>query len=189
MESITRQMLIGLLGGMLAYTLITGVAAYVTTYEEAGELFDLQLEQLAAALPDRFSADVDLCQLARQVVADCSTLAESRKIDLGCSTGAQPVVVWESAEHLRTMAGDLVDNAIRYTPDGGKVNVEVVRANDHVSLRVTDNGPGIPEEDRLRVFGRHYQCAGSMDTGTDWGWPSENHCATARRDGVSRLQS
>lgn len=113
--------------------------------------------------------DVDLCQLARQVVADYRTLAESRKIHLSCSTAAQPVVVQGSVDQLRTMSGNLVDNAIRYTPAGGEVDLEVMRANDDAALRVTDNGPGIPEEDHLRVFDRFYRCAGSRDTGSGLG--------------------
>jgi signal transduction histidine kinase len=47
---------------------------------------------------------------------------------------------------------NLIDNAFTWTPDGGRIRIEVGQANGTASVTVTDNGPGIPEEDRERIF-------------------------------------
>ena len=52
------------------------------------------------------------------------------------------------------MIGNLLSNAIAYTPSGGTVDVAIVEERGGVSIRVTDSGPGIPAEDRARVFER-----------------------------------
>jgi len=62
------------------------------------------------------------------------------------------------------MLGNLLDNAIRYTQRSGQVTVRVTRDADRVALSIEDNGPGIPEQDRERVFERFYRVLG---TGTD----------------------
>jgi len=63
----------------------------------------------------------------------------------------------------------LVDNALRYTPAGGKVDVEVFAADGKPVLAVADTGPGIPLAERERVFDRFYRVPGSHVTGTGLG--------------------
>lgn len=57
------------------------------------------------------------------------------------------------------------DNAIRYTPSGGRVKASVATGKDGITLTVTDNGPGIPELERVRVFERFYRAPGSGGQG------------------------
>ena len=103
---------------------------------------------------------VDLAALAREVVADLAPLAGAKGIDLGLSSAAA-LTVRGDAEALRTLISNLVDNAIRYTPAGGKVDVALVDEYSAAALTVRDNGPGIPVADRERVFDRFYRGSGA----------------------------
>ena len=64
---------------------------------------------------------------------------------------------------------NLVDNAIRYTPEGGQVHVCILKVNEKIILRVSDTGPGIPEELYERVFERFYRVLGTNTTGSGLG--------------------
>lgn len=115
---------------------------------------------------------VRLDELAREVVAELVPLADAGRIDLGVST-AQPVSVRGDPDDLRTLLRNLVDNAVRYSGAGGRVDVSVeeVPAGDGAMARLTvsDNGPGIPPEERERVFDRFYRRAGATPPGSGLG--------------------
>jgi two-component system OmpR family sensor kinase len=110
--------------------------------------------------------------LAREVVAEMVPLADARKIDLGISA-SQPAYVQGDSEALRTLVRNLVDNAVRYTPIGGTVDVSVQNSepgNTHGAvLQVLDTGPGIPPDERLRVFDRFYRPPGTSPPGSGLG--------------------
>ena len=73
-------------------------------------------------------------------------------------------------EHmLEVLARNLIDNAIRYTPGGGDVEVSVSQTAGQISLNVTDSGPGIPPEERCKVFGRFYRILGTGESGSGLG--------------------
>ena len=113
---------------------------------------------------------VALEPLAREVIAELLPLADARHIDLGLSA-AQPLSVSGDPEALRTLLRNLVDNAVRYSGEGGRVDVSVEEAAGaaHAQLAVTDAGPGIPPEERARVFDRFYRRAGSAPPGSGLG--------------------
>ena len=115
---------------------------------------------------------VRLEELAREVVAELVPLADSGRIDLGVST-AQPVSVHGDPDDLRTLLRNLADNAVRYSGAGGRVDVSVeeVASGDGrmARLTVSDNGPGIPREERERVLDRFYRRAGSQPPGSGLG--------------------
>ena len=101
-------------------------------------------------------AAVDLAELTRVVVAEYAPLAAENRIDLGLG-GAEPARVSGDFEALRVMLGNLIDNAIRYTPSGGSVSIAVHARDDAAVVEIADTGPGIPPEDRARVFDRFYR--------------------------------
>jgi two-component system OmpR family sensor kinase len=130
-----------------------------------------QLLTLARNEPDaveRTFAMVNLADIARQVVAERASIAEAKRLDLGLS-GDAPILTMGDAEALRAMLGNLVDNAIHYTPPGGIVDVEVAARDGHACLTVTDTGPGIPAADRERVFDRFYRLETAGATGSGLG--------------------
>ena len=93
---------------------------------------------------------VKLSDLVGQAVADHALLAEARRIDLG-STGAVDGMVDGDPAALRTLLANLVDNAVRYAPEGGRVDVSAGFRGDRPFLQVADGGPGIPEHERERL--------------------------------------
>jgi two-component system OmpR family sensor kinase len=119
---------------------------------------------------------VSLAELAAQVVADAAPLAATRRIDLGLGE-ADAGQVNGHAEPLRILLGNLVDNALKYTPEGGTVDVAVRRDQDQLVLMVEDSGPGIPEADRARVLDRFYRVPGSTATGSGLGLAIANAIA------------
>jgi two-component system OmpR family sensor kinase len=140
--------------------------------------------------PDSRAAPVRLDELAREVVAELVPLADAGRIDLGVAAAQQATVAGD-ADALRTLLRNLVDNAVRYTPPGGRVDVTVEAAATGARLTVTDNGPGIPAEERTRVFDRFYRRAATEPLGSGLGLAivkaiADAHGATLRlADGPS----
>jgi two-component system OmpR family sensor kinase len=104
----------------------------------------------------------------RQVLEDLMPLADAKGIDIGL-TGGQDVEVRVNAFDLTTLVKNLVDNAIRYTPEGGRVDLSVTAGPDSVTLRIADDGPGIAPDERERVFDPFYRTLGSGETGSGLG--------------------
>ncbi len=132
----------------------------------------LTLAREEPGVAERPFAPVNLAELARSVVADHTGIAEARGVDLGIageaadpSADVTPVVVNGDAAGLRALLSNLVDNAVRYTPSGGRVDVVVERDAGDAILAIRDSGPGIPASERGRVFDRFYrvQAPGATD--------------------------
>ena len=99
---------------------------------------------------------VDLSALARSVVSEMSLRADHARIDLGVR-GPAGIQIHGYSHQLSVLLTNLVENALRYTPIGGKVDVELAVHEGSAVLRVIDTGPGIPEAERERVFERFYR--------------------------------
>ena len=108
------------------------------------------------AIPDAEPpGSVDLAALAHEVVAEAAAFAASRGINLGIDAAAARV--GGDAEGLRVLLANLVENAVRYTPAGGTVDVRVRTDGADAIAEVLDTGPGIPPVERERVFDRFYR--------------------------------
>jgi two-component system OmpR family sensor kinase/two-component system sensor histidine kinase QseC len=103
---------------------------------------------------------VDLAEAARQGVADVVPLAEAKSIHLALEAQANCIVDGD-ASALRILVRNLVDNAVRYTPAGGRVELTVTEDEEQILLTVDDSGPGILAPERERVFDRFYRHAGN----------------------------
>jgi two-component system, OmpR family, sensor kinase len=128
---------------------------------------------------------VPLADIVREVVAELVPFADAKHIDLGISN-SQSAIVLGDPDALRTLTRNLVDNAVRYTPEGGRVDVSVEGA-PHVVLKVVDNGPGIPPEERSRVLDRFYRRPGTSPPGSGLGMAivkaiADAHAATLTLD-------
>jgi two-component system sensor histidine kinase TctE len=138
-----------------------------TAAEQSARLIH-QLLSLARAEPgarhEHAVERLDLARLARDAATEWVPRALARGIDLGYD--GEDGAAWIEADAFlaRDLLGNLLDNAIRYTQRGGQVTVRVTRDAGQVALSVEDNGPGIPEQERERVFERFYRVLG---TGTD----------------------
>jgi two-component system OmpR family sensor kinase len=148
------------------------------------------------AVPRRVSDRVDLAALARSVAADFVPIAADRGIDLGIKA-ADPAsaCIHGNPESLRIMLNNLVDNAIRYTPAGGLVDITVRSRPGSIAVAVEDTGPGIPEEDLTRVLDRFYRVPGTPSEGSGLGLAivrqiADVHGAEIRlRNGARGLQA
>ena len=118
---------------------------------------------------ERTLTEVELGEIAADVVSRYSAVAESRGIDLGLAQRDPASIVRGEPEGLNTLLSNLVDNALRYTQRGGRVDVSVLRSADGIALEVTDNGPGIAPQERSRVFDRFYRRADSDEPGSGLG--------------------
>ncbi|WP_124948958.1 ATP-binding protein [Sulfuriferula thiophila] len=130
-----------------------------------------QLLTLARSEPRLEQANfvtVDLSALAQEVAQDFMPLAEAHQTDLQLEVQPDVLVLGQQAD-LRTLISNLVDNAIRYTPDAGQVRIYVSREAGQAVLRVMDNGSGIPAQERERVFDRFYRREGTEVTGSGLG--------------------
>lgn len=109
-----------------------------------------------------------LDDLARDVVANFAPLAANRHIDLGLSR-ADHVRVTGAEEALRILLGNLIDNAIRYSPADARIDVSVTGQATAIRLEVNDTGPGIALDERARVFDRFYRVLNSAESGSGLG--------------------
>jgi len=114
------------------------------------------------------SAPLQLAELAREVIADLLPTADARQIELGLSADDEGAIHGD-ADGLRALLRNLIDNALRYAPESSQVEVVVARIDGAVQLRVIDQGPGIPSDERGRVFDRFYRVAGSAAGGSGLG--------------------
>ena len=118
--------------------------------EDAGEWSRIPLEQATA-----------------DGIADANALAVARRIDLGLE--AEPAAVQGDRDALRVLVRNLVDNAVRYTPEGGQVRVSTHQQASGATLEVADTGPGIPPSDRERAFDRFYRRSNAPEGGSGLG--------------------
>jgi two-component system OmpR family sensor kinase len=127
----------------------------------------LILAKAQAAL-DRPRSSVSVQHIYRRVLEDLMPLAEAKKIDIGVE-GKQDARVWVNERDLVAVVQNLVHNAIRYTPDGGTVDLYVTTNEGHALLRIKDSGPGIEIAERKRVFDPFYRTIGSDQVGSGFG--------------------
>lgn len=124
-----------------------------------------------------------LAELARQVIGELYAAAEAKQVDLGLDDAASEARVVGEPEALKTLLRNLLDNAIRHSPQGGRIDVSVRGAGSAVELEVLDQGPGIPEAERGRVFDRFYRAPDAPPGGSGLGLAivrsiAEAHAAT-----------
>ena len=154
------------------------------------QLLILARQQASAAAGVK-AEPVSLVELARLSIIDAAPAAQARRIDLGLAHADEGRISGHP-EALRILLRNLLDNAVKYSPDGGAVDVEVRRDDAAMLLSVQDSGPGIPHEDRERVLDRFYRVAGTQTTGSGLGLAivksiAELHGAQLTLDGSPRL--
>lgn len=127
----------------------------------------LTLARLDPAAAPAFAA-VPLDVLATEICADHAPAALAKQITLELDAPERVLVVGQDAM-LRVLLRNLVDNAIRYTPSGGKVGVGVTAQKDAVILSIADDGPGIPAPEREKALHRFHRLAGQDIEGSGLG--------------------
>jgi two-component system OmpR family sensor kinase len=143
-----------------------------------------QLLTLAAAqsTTERLQSAVSVHAVYRRVLEDLLPLAERKHIDIGVES-IEDVQVIINEMDLLVLVKNLVENAIRYTPPGGRIDLSVDRVQETIILQVKDSGPGIPVDVRKRVFDPFYRSLGTDEAGSGLGLSIVK--AIAERTGIS----
>jgi two-component system sensor histidine kinase QseC len=108
--------------------------------------------------------------VVQNVVADLAPLALQRGQTLDLDVQAGLATLSGNADMVSMLVSNLVDNAIRYTPNGGTIHVSVGLTGRLVRLRVEDSGPGMADEDIARLGERFFRVLGSGQGGSGLGW-------------------
>ncbi|HJS37520.1 MAG TPA: ATP-binding protein, partial [Burkholderiales bacterium] len=142
----------------------------VTGAERAARLIEqmLTLARLESGQGAGATQSVPLRALARAVLADAAPFAHGKDIDLELAEGAETVAPGHPGL-LGILLRNLVDNAVRYTPAGGKVRVAVRADGGSARLEVTDNGPGVPPQELARLGERFHRLAAAGESGSGLG--------------------
>ncbi len=138
--------------------------------DRSAHLID-QLLTLARSEPEALAgaaASIDLARIAGDAVAEMLPLAQARGSRIGFAA-APPASVRGDQKALHSLVRNLIDNALRHTPGGSRIEVEVAADGQAVRLSVDDDGPGIPVEERERVFDRFYGRNAGGDAGSGLG--------------------
>lgn len=112
---------------------------------------------------------LDLHKLSTEMMAYLAPHALEKNIEIELAPAPKNTMIVGSDVALGILIRNIVDNAIRYTPEEGSVKVAIINSGDQVVFRVTDSGSGIPEELRERVFERFYRILGTKASGSGLG--------------------
>ena len=127
----------------------------------------LDSARLDAERPSGECAPVELADLVAVTTREFETIAATKHQTIALDTCPSPIE--GDVDELGILIGNLIDNALRYTAPGGRVAVRCQRDGNGVRLEVRDNGPGVPAEDRARIFDRFFRVAGSNERGSGIG--------------------
>ena len=146
-----------------------------------------RMENLGQAAPLEL---LGLHPLVRAIAADWTSFAMQRRIDFGIEGDDRPAPIAGQPILLRELVNNLIDNALRYTPEGGVVTLRTRTTADAVMLEVEDDGPGIPPAERSLVFERFYRIPGVQGDGSGLGLPivreiaEHHHAVVSIEDGL-----
>jgi signal transduction histidine kinase len=127
--------------------------------ERLGRLVEqlLDLSKLESGEVPLRREEVSLAPVVRQVLSEIDMASADRAISLSSEVPDDLPVIEADRERVHQVLFNLVDNAMRFTPDGGQVRIEAHRENGAVSVSVADSGVGIPEDALPRLFERFYR--------------------------------
>ena len=97
------------------------------------------------------------------LVAEFSTFANEKSVRLSFEKGTETVPnIKADGDRLKMAVGNLIDNAIKYTPKGGEVKISIVRRNNFAEVSISDTGIGIPQEERGKVFSKFFKAGNAV---------------------------
>lgn len=145
----------------------------------------LRLSRAENELAVRPVEDLDLAEILRFCLSDLFDVAEASNIDLGIVTQDGPVIVRSNRNDLHTLFTTLIENAIHYSPRGGRVDCAIERHATHPRVRVSDNGPGVSAADLPRLTDRFFRGSNAKVDGSGLGLAIARAIADRNRIGLS----
>ncbi len=118
--------------------------------------------------PSATSKSISVQYVYRCVLEDLMPMVEAKHIDIGVE-GENDTQLLVNEIDLITLVKNLVDNAIRYSPAGGRIDLSLETRTHQAILRISDTGPGIPVDERERIFDPFYRILGSNEVGSGLG--------------------
>ena len=158
-----------------------------SSVDRASHLVDQLLAMARAEASEHSQQElvaVDLDHLLHEIVENWVVRALERRIDLGYEP-AGPAYIMGNVFLLREMINNLLDNALRYTPDEGRVTARVVPQGDFVLLEIEDSGIGIADDEAYKVFDRFYRVEGTGVEGSGLGLSIVREIAELHRAAAS----
>jgi len=140
----------------------------------------LRLARQEAPRQSVLATDIELSELLKDTIGEVMPLADRRRIDVGFAA-AVTATVQANRDDLRSLFHNLIDNALRYAPEGGMVDVRVGDDSGTLTVEVVDNGSGIPPELLPRVFDRFFRIEGSGGEGSGLGLAIARNAAERNR--------
>lgn len=148
----------------------------------------LRMQQANYAREHMETGMIRFDQLIEQALASFELAARERQVVISASLA--PLTINGGSEALETLAGNLISNAIKFSPDGGVVNLSLRKEGDSAVLDVVDAGPGISEADRLRIFEPFYRGSASKNVpGIGLGLAISHEFALAHRGSLDIVDS
>lgn len=129
-------------------------------------------------------ARVQITEVVEDVVAGMVPAALAKQIDIRLHVAEPVPEVRGDRQLLSEMLANLVDNAIRYTPSAGQIQIDVVPTDGRVNISVADNGPGIPETERQWVLGRFFRGSEAGSEGSGLGLAIAHEIAVLHGGGI-----
>ena len=110
----------------------------------------------------------DLQTIFKQAIEDLLPLALEKSQDVGVVT-SESILIEGNPTHFYLLIKTLLDNAIRYTPNGSQIDLAATKDDTNIQIVIEDDGEGIPEEERQRVLDPFYRILGTQQTGSGLG--------------------
>jgi two-component system, OmpR family, sensor kinase len=140
----------------------------------------LRLARQEAPQKVEAASNVDLAPFLQELISDLMPCADHRDIDVGLSVDIN-AGVRANPHELRSLLHNLLDNALRYTPEHGVVDVRLFADGGKAVVEIVDSGPGIPPDLLPRVFDRFFRIEGSDTEGSGLGLAIAKHAAERNR--------
>lgn len=137
----------------------------------------LTLARMSAPDPKQSAEPIPLVPIIKTVIESLLPLAQAKNIYLSLNSAVDYTVVGVT-EQIHLMIHNILENAIRYTPEKGNVGIAISSSDAHIILEIKDSGPGIPSDDLTRVFERFYRSASKDTNGSGLGLAIVKNIAT-----------
>jgi len=156
--SVLRGKLEGMMDGIYPSNETNIAQALEETYLLERLVDDLRLLTLAETRQLHFEMkETDLVDLARRTIGVFEPQADSKNVSLSLDTDERELIITIDSQRIEQVIGNLIGNALRFVPENGFIQLSLARKGDVAEITVSDNGPGVKDEDLPYIFDRFFR--------------------------------